>query len=293
MTDLSILITTSFIKSHPSTEMIEETIRRLPCNDAKVLIVCDGFKVSDKPKAKSGTVTQDDSLKYKEYLDRLLILFPNYLIIIRDKRYGYAGNLKYCLGLIETNYVMIVQHDQYFIRDINIGKVAEVMENTGIKYIGFPSITNNLELQCRLVNGKFRKFLLEFQDEINRHLENPDINVNLLSNNYDEVNRLILEFTNEVFGLPLMPLVFFYDKPHIMRTSNYIALFDNHRIKEFPEDTVGHIQKDEIARNGLEGFYKYSSFLLYDNFPDVILTAHSNGRSYILSNDRQKMFCDK
>ena len=47
MEDLTVIITTSYIKSHPSTELIENVINNLPTYNYNIIIVCDGYKISN------------------------------------------------------------------------------------------------------------------------------------------------------------------------------------------------------------------------------------------------------
>ena len=86
-----------------------------------------------------------------------------------------------------------------------------------------------------------------------------------------------------------MPLLFWYDKPHICRTSYYkdyvfggkhLILKTRKRIsvKNFIEDSFGQVVKENIKIGGYGEFRKYNSFLYYDD-PDNPAIAHIDGRT--------------
>lgn len=299
--DLTVIITTSYVKSHPSTELIEEVIRRLPNYVMKIIIICDGYKITEKTNVKSGKILNENANDYNEYINRLIFLYPLFEIIKQTGHCGFAENVKTCLNITTTKYVMIVQHDQLFVKHVDLKNVLRCMDENpnDIKYLGFASQRNCNELKTRLISKKFRKFLIDLNEEINLYLEDNSIiideidfqgtKVDLLQgclNDEINTNKIILQYYKNKVGLNLMPLMFFYDRPHIMRTEDYINLFEEFKIKFFMEDTLGHFQLNDISMFGMEAFNKYKSFLLYDNFPDVVCTNHSSGRSFITKDEK-------
>ena len=145
---LTVIITTSAIRSHPSTEMISKVrasfalievpvrsclvIHRLTVRlrarlqgllDCPQIIVADGASIAETSELKKGKVTASLAARYHEYLQQLAdvldaetaqlrvqvfvlpppALFgpslttgiPQRLLIVREKRYGYAENLRY------------------------------------------------------------------------------------------------------------------------------------------------------------------------------------------------------
>lgn len=95
---LSIIITTSPIRSHPDTQVIDDSINSIlmqkSLDDVHVYIVCDGAKVHEEDnKYKSGVITQDRMDNYREYIARLHVKYNNphkYTIIERECRHGFA-----------------------------------------------------------------------------------------------------------------------------------------------------------------------------------------------------------
>lgn len=60
---LSIIVTTSPIRSHPDTQVIDDSIDSILAQkcleNVHIYIVCDGAKVTEENKYKSGMITQD------------------------------------------------------------------------------------------------------------------------------------------------------------------------------------------------------------------------------------------
>ena len=78
---------------------------------------------------------------------------------------GFAENVKYVISTyVKTEYVMIVQHDQMFIKRMKLCDLLACMNNNGraINYLGFASETNNNEVNNRLVAAPFKKIYKEF-----------------------------------------------------------------------------------------------------------------------------------
>jgi hypothetical protein len=66
---LTIILCTSPTKTNPSTALIEETVgsmrRYAPAlADCRVLISCDGYKIREQPRYRSGQVTAEGGEKY-------------------------------------------------------------------------------------------------------------------------------------------------------------------------------------------------------------------------------------
>lgn len=321
--DLEVLITTSYVQSCPSTSLIDKTIESLSSllgiDNLVIYIICDGYNIipdGNRRFVKSGMIYEQDARDYDEYISNLYSKYTstNITIIKQPDHNGYAKNLKYCLdNYIKTKYFMILQHDHIFIKDtININTVINCLEVNNINYIGFPSITNCNEVNNRLVRIEFREFLLEIEGKINDYIKLSDENRRKIINkkeyeifdkdgnlkflndqtpSRDLVTNIILNYTQDIYGLRLMPLVFWYDKTHLCRTDYYrnnIFKNDDIKIISFIEDTFGIHQKNDIIKNGFQSFSKYRSFLYYEDFPDSIMIKHNSGRHYLSDSDRDK-----
>ena len=101
--DISIIITTSPIKSNPSTSVIDmalESIRKQEyLKNKQIFIVCDGVTVSDEKNAfKSGKITEENREKYIGFKQNLRKIEGPYIHIIeRRKRFGFANNILFVM----------------------------------------------------------------------------------------------------------------------------------------------------------------------------------------------------
>ena len=108
VTSVTIVLTTSPCRSHPSTMLIEETVSSIarqagasPATGTRLLVVCDGVKVRAKSKFRSGQVDEDGAARYEAYLDRLAWLARDETgplrgaeILRLEERHGFGHALK-------------------------------------------------------------------------------------------------------------------------------------------------------------------------------------------------------
>jgi len=148
MNDYSIIITASFIKSHPSIEFIKNTIQSLKYTNMKPttpIILAHDYS---------------DDIKYKHYLDKLKAYIsdkPNIKIIVRDTHGHLTGNIRNAFNYINTKYVLIIQHDLPFVNKFSIEKVIEDMEkNTELKHVRF-NRRDNIKYGFDALNNLFGK----------------------------------------------------------------------------------------------------------------------------------------
>jgi|GEM_PF-3267722 len=139
---LSVIITTSPIKSHPSTGMIQKVITSLHLREAwQVIIVCDGYRVSEKTELKRGIITAKQAANYEQYIKNLEAELPaNCSVWARDKRYGFAKNVLHTLKNCVFEYVLVIQHDFMFVQDIDFEELVTAhFIRDGINYLTFKS----------------------------------------------------------------------------------------------------------------------------------------------------------
>lgn len=175
---LTVIVTTSPVKSNPSTELIENVFKtfRFCGNDfaykCRKVIICDGCRQRNesttkkhanyKQSMRNGIVTADQFQNYaifKENLKRLckdnhvtaamindcLSPFCNTSIAELETRHGYGFALKHALREhVNTPYVIVIQHDRTFMRPTPLKETIETMwHNINIKYVGM-SMRSNL-----------------------------------------------------------------------------------------------------------------------------------------------------
>lgn len=116
--DLTIIITTSPIRAHPSTELMEKVISSFRhvngLDQCPVLLVCDGSKVAAAYRPKVGKVTKETRTAYEEYKRRLKVLcqsgrpvWNNTALIELPSHHGFGLAVKHCIDLVETEFVSL------------------------------------------------------------------------------------------------------------------------------------------------------------------------------------------
>jgi hypothetical protein len=166
---LTLIVTTSPIKSHPSTEVLERTFDTFAFGGPEFMkcrkvIVCDGLRVQDgsvtkkhsnaKQALRNGIATSLQADNYTEFKTRLAQLcqeatadspFCNTTIEELTTRHGYGFALRHALrNCVTTPYVCVIQHDRTFMRTTPMEKAVKAMwHHPRVKYIGV-SMRSNL-----------------------------------------------------------------------------------------------------------------------------------------------------
>ncbi|TAD97623.1 MAG: hypothetical protein EAZ97_12185 [Bacteroidetes bacterium] len=139
---LSVIITTSPIKSNPSTKMIDEVITSLNFEDDwQIIVVCDGYKISEKQELKSGMINEKQAKNYLQYIENLKsICPPNFEILLREQRCGFAENVYFALKKCIFEFVLVVQHDFVFVQSIDFeALIKKYFIENNINYLTFKS----------------------------------------------------------------------------------------------------------------------------------------------------------
>lgn len=179
---LTIIVTTSPIKSHPSTQLLERTFDTFALAgedflDCPKVIVCDGFRQQDlgkvskrhnnpKQAMRNGIVNEEQANNYKIFKQRLRKLceeasnespFRNTRVEELDERMGYGFALRHSLRhCVSTHFVCVIQHDRTFMRQTPLYDVVHTMwRHRTIKYVGF-SMRSNL-MYRDIFEGKYGK----------------------------------------------------------------------------------------------------------------------------------------
>lgn len=128
---LTIIITASHDNSHPSIDLIKNTIESLDLanipNNCKILLAHN----------------YDDKIEYIEYLKNLHAYIEkktNIEIAFRetDSSGKLVGNIKNALQYVNTKFMLLIHHNKPFIQSLDIQKVIEDMEeNSNIKHVRF------------------------------------------------------------------------------------------------------------------------------------------------------------
>eukprot|EP00934_Nitzschia_sp_Nitz4_P006555 Nitzschia sp. Nitz4//scaffold62_size106224//63827//65719//NITZ4_004360-RA/size106224-processed-gene-0.33-mRNA-1//1//CDS//3329555868//6545//frame0 len=166
---LTIVVTTSPIKSNPSTELFERVFETFfhGGNDfalrCRKLIICDGCREKNenvskrhsnvKQAMRNGIVDSDQLRNYIAFKEALRMLcstappespFATAEVEELDARHGYGFALRHALReCVKTPYVIVIQHDRTFMRSCPIAETVETMwRHANIKYVGISMRTN-------------------------------------------------------------------------------------------------------------------------------------------------------
>ena len=125
----SIIITASFIPSHPSIKIIRQTIESL-----QLINVSDNIPI---------IIAHDysDNSQYKKYFDNLSEYIkdkPNINVVKKSSHGHLTGNIRNAMNFVTTEYVLIIQHDLKFIEKFDIEKIIyDMYLNRNLKHVRF------------------------------------------------------------------------------------------------------------------------------------------------------------
>ena len=143
---LTIIITASFIKSHPEIKLIKETIESLQLinmpQDTEIILAHD----------------YNNHINYIKYFEKLNEYIKSYsnIKIIQRKDFGHlTGNIRNSLSYVNSKYILIIQHDLPFIQMFDIQKViCDMEENNNIKHVRFNK-RKNIKMMFDALNNLF------------------------------------------------------------------------------------------------------------------------------------------
>ncbi|GAJ02859.1 unnamed protein product, partial [marine sediment metagenome] len=126
---LTVIITSSYIKSHPLTILIDSVIKSLDLinlpKNTKIILAHD----------------YNNNKNYIEYIYNLKKKYTynkNINIIVRKTKGHLTGNIRNVINLVKTKFILILQHDLRFINQFDIKKIIEDMnKNKIMKHIRF------------------------------------------------------------------------------------------------------------------------------------------------------------
>ena len=135
---ITVVITSSPVRSNPSTRMLRECLASLDRNGGlsrcRKLIMCDGFKVRRRSQRKLGVVTDDESMLYRDYVLQIARLcrehddFRRTRVVRLARRQGSAFAIREALSQARTPFVLIVPHDCVIARPVRLEAVAGAMQ---------------------------------------------------------------------------------------------------------------------------------------------------------------------
>ncbi|KAL2149257.1 hypothetical protein VTH82DRAFT_8605 [Thermothelomyces myriococcoides] len=199
------------------------------------------------------------------------------------QRLGFGLAVRSALRLTTTPYVWIQQHDWALVADIPLRPLLAVMrehsqpassDDSGgggdlddleaakvpVKYICFPSV--------RMVEYARSDHVMQF----------PALRA---LTNLHKQNFTVRFEDGKHAKIPLTPLFFWHDKPHVAETEHYLARVFPNRASlprgAFIEDTIGHRARTEM-KDGQ--WRKWACWLYYPNEGKQLCMRHLKGRTW-------------
>ena len=177
---------------------------------------------------------------------------------------GFAHCLREGLDNVNTEYVLVMQHDRAFSENLDIHPILNLLDKEkSIRYIGFQTAANKQYVYKKL-KSKYR----------------------IKSNEKDLIEGA------------LIPIMYWYDSTHISRTKDYIKLIQKEcKIGQFIETTYGGKIEQQISKeieSGLWSFQyhmdNYGMFMWYDEKIglDTPMCRHLDGRGFCPMEERIK-----
>lgn len=306
---LTLIITTSPTPSAPSTELISAILSsfRTHCGEllsCRVIVVFDTYeRIATHARLKKGQVTPEGARcfnLYKQNIQELILKeFGPYeggsmlhhgngeaefgyggmeansvsfsttqsndkrvTFIEPTKRLGFGLAVRSALRMTETPFVWVQQHDWSLVSDIPLGPLLDIMQATKldasmpVKYVCFPSIR-----------------LLSYADSA--HVGQFPVLRSLTA-------TLKRDFvTDSRASIPLTPMFFWHDKPHLASTEHYLSRVFPTRLSmlrgAFIEDTIGQRARNQMK----EGEWaKWATWLYYPDQGQTLCLRHLRGRTW-------------
>ncbi|KAK4099462.1 hypothetical protein N658DRAFT_487668 [Parathielavia hyrcaniae] len=194
------------------------------------------------------------------------------------QRLGFGLAVRSALRLTETPYVWIQQHDWVLISQIPLRPLLAVMQQQSqtaaaaanldgmetvkvpIKYVCFPSV--------RMAEYARSDHVMQF----------PALRALTYLH---KQNFTVRSDEGDAVRIPLTPLFFWHDKPHVAETEHYRAQVFPSRVAlprgAFIEDTIGHRARTEM-KDGL--WKKWACWLYYPDEGKQLCMRHLKGRTW-------------
>lgn len=208
---LSIVVTTSPIPSMPSTALLEALYKSLAMTPelrgCRRILVADGVGsvVPDCQASnyKKSRVKSSELDRYKQYLHAIKDLiaagaqgFCGTELLALQEHVGFSLAVKAATDQITTPFIMVVQHDQMMLAPVDAARLLNAMaaHPDVLKYVALPSRTTTVGYAQRVQ----QRYGIEIQQ-----LRVPELET------------------------PLLPLLMWYDKTHIVRRDHLLNFVYN------------------------------------------------------------------
>jgi len=190
--DVTIIVPTSYIPSHPSTKVIETTINntRFHFPDSEIILQIDGIRSEQSNYKKD----------YDEYKNRVLWKclheWENVLPIIFDEHSHQSTMMKKTINLVQTPLILYIEGDLPLRtdRDIDWNKCLDMFEYNKANTIRFYLREELPQEHVHMMCGQEDIFIKTVQWSQNPHLSFTSYYKNIILPNIGEINYIEDEF---------------------------------------------------------------------------------------------------
>ncbi|KAI1827572.1 hypothetical protein F4861DRAFT_325933 [Xylaria intraflava] len=320
---VTLIITTSPTPSAPSTDLISDILNsfRVYCPvllSCRIIVVFDTFdRIGERMRLKKGQITAEGAQAlelYKLNVKQLILeewypgskdtsrdfvrghglaeygsphLAENYVPFSTSQtgdkrvtfiepagRIGFGLAVRSALRMTETPYVWVQQHDWPLVRDIPLPSLLEVMQaseadsSVPVKYVCLPAV--------RMLSYATSAHVVQFP---------------VLRELTSQLKRDFFPKSQPDTGIPLTPLFFWHDKPHIASTAHYLARVFPSRLAiargDFIEDSIGQRARTQMKEGN---WVKWACWLYYPDDGKTICLQHRHGRRWkgVVAESEQK-----
>lgn len=241
--ELTVVIPTSWIPTHPSTAIIERSVRSirhvLGLKSAQLVIGCDGLDEAEKCRA--------DLDRYRERLRHLVegqSEFSPATLVELPVTMGLPGVIMEAFRHVQTRCVLVFQHDVEVVRSIDVQGIlsAILLDGSPVKYV-----------------------------RIN-HRRNIAI----------KSDYILKEFSDPRVAIPLLRTSSWSDMPHFTTAEYYrltvLPLLKAGRGSRGVENKVAAVYWENIERDGFDKAQSWHGTFLYGNLGDPPVVRHLDGR---------------
>lgn len=298
---LTVLVQTSPVPSHPSAALLEALFRSFDrvdgLREATIIILCDGLGGEGEEGETEGEAPAN--LKHGRAPDELAARYGEHLDLLRERldrppflppggggnpgtaaaaaaaavrmvrlphRHGSARAIgaAFDMGLVRTPFVMVAQHDNFFVRDVPLREVLVAMrQHDWIKALHFQATAT-----VNYVEKVRRRYGMDLEGMVRRDWAKGGG-----GGTYPHRHRQPHPLP------PLVPLAFWYGRTHLARTDHYVDFVLDRplRVGDHLEELLGVRQLREMQELGPELAHpRYGNYVL-DQGEEIVL-YHLSGR---------------
>ena len=239
---ITVIVTTSPIKSHPSTDVITATINSirelLPLSD--IIIAVDGVR------AEQSFLREN----YNEYVRRLLwkcnFEWENVVCNVEKEWVHQAGTIKSAMLLVDTPLVLMVEHDT---------PIRGPIDWDGINKAILDGYANVIRFHHEATIFPEHQYMMLDQGPVN--------------------------YPNDTTGVPLLRTKAWWQRPHVASARFYrekILSYFSTESRTFIEDKIYGIFQSDILDNGEGAWWNWRVFIYDPPVDSIQFSYHINGR---------------